>query len=287
MSTDSQSEAIHSGLESICECATHIKDSPISPLPLSADLLGALFPPLSAFTPAQNSALLDILRGPAWASEAQRRARLNLEILSWRAASAPRVPARSIPRCSRTSPWADGPREPQDPGRHDLPDHRVLPGGVQAPPARRGTPLSRAPRHRTPHKLLGLFEGFGVDFGDPDTDALAWLFVELPEADAVSADWLHRLLQDADARKLARFGLKATDDYVEELRRPTRRAPGAAQIRGSVNREIHQQKMSGGSLCQQVHTEHEGRCAQATLHFAVPGPEEKRAKSDEDGRFTK
>ncbi|KAJ7661088.1 hypothetical protein B0H17DRAFT_1337275, partial [Mycena rosella] len=64
----------------------------------------------------------------------------------------------------------------------------------------------------------------GVDFGDPDTDALAWLFVELPEADTASADRLRRLLQDADAGKLARFGLKVKDNYVEELRRPTRAA---------------------------------------------------------------
>lgn len=78
---------------------------------------------------------------------------------------------------------------------------------------------------KTPgHKLLALFEAFGVEIRDPDTDALAWLFVELPEADAGSSDRLQRLLSDADDGRLEQFGLVARDDYMEALWEPTRAA---------------------------------------------------------------
>lgn len=76
------------------------------------------------------------------------------------------------------------------------------------------------------YKLLSLYEAFGVQLRNPGAaDAekvtLAWLSGELPAQDRASSARLRRLLKDLEEGKLARFGLVAKDDYVEELRVPT------------------------------------------------------------------
>jgi hypothetical protein len=76
------------------------------------------------------------------------------------------------------------------------------------------------------HKFLGLLEPFGVEMNDPDTDALAWLFVELPEEDEASGQRLQRLLQDPYAGRLMQFEFQVRDEYMEELCEPTRAASG-------------------------------------------------------------
>ncbi|KAJ7726006.1 hypothetical protein DFH07DRAFT_246307 [Mycena maculata] len=126
------------------------------------------------------------------------------------------------------SPWSPGPMDLE--GRR-IPGEKILQIADTSPAAFKHLlhAVVRLCRERLvtapAQNLLRIFETFGVQIGDPETDgetdALAWLFVELPEEDTESSKRLSRLLEDADEGRLTHFGLMAKDEYVEELRQPT------------------------------------------------------------------
>ncbi|KAJ7466485.1 hypothetical protein FB451DRAFT_1561172 [Mycena latifolia] len=237
--------------------------NPLSRAHAYAGFLAGLFPHLSSFTPAQNSTLLDIFGKPVSEAECRAgienevlfahgepSADLIAQLVG-RCLSTTRpvselaalltnvaLPIQTYwPNITGTrildlalvmaSPWRPGPMDPE--GRR-IPGDKLLEIAETCPAAAKHLlhAVVRLCRERfvsfPAHRLLRFFEAFGVEISDPDTDALAWLFVELPEQDRESSARLQQLLKDADDGALTRFGLVAKDDYVEELRRPTREA---------------------------------------------------------------
>ncbi|KAJ7112057.1 hypothetical protein C8R43DRAFT_1242855 [Mycena crocata] len=251
----------------------------------NATLLGSLFPHLSSFTPAQNTALLDIYARDIWLAptpDVVRRGLLPAEILFAHGEPTADLIAQLVRRClSPTRSYEEveallghiaGPIQtywpavagtrildlalviasPWRPGPYDMfgsrvPGDKIFEIAETSPAACKHLlhAVTRLCRDNLvtdpPYKLLGLFESFGVAFGGSDTDysgdddddaddsemdegndALAWFFTELPEDDKDASARFSQLLEDMDGGKFRQFGLVAKDDYLGELKKPTR-----------------------------------------------------------------
>ncbi|KAJ7133658.1 hypothetical protein C8R43DRAFT_1239436 [Mycena crocata] len=229
---------------------------------VNANILAGLFPHLRKFTPAQNTALLDIFANRFWCNRNGFRLETGAGILFAHGKPTTNLLDQLIGRClSWTRPydeldallssvalpmqkhWPDivgsrildlafamlSPGRPSPAGGRTVPGDKILQIAETSPAACKHllpvvTMMCRANMISNPaSQLLDLFESFGVSIRGQHTSVLPWLMVEFV-GDDTNTQRLQKLLKDETGGKLDRFGIEAKDFALAELRELNRAA---------------------------------------------------------------
>ncbi|KAJ7435217.1 hypothetical protein B0H11DRAFT_2114471 [Mycena galericulata] len=229
---------------------------------VNANALSALFPHLRHFTPAQNTALLDIFASRRWYDDGRFRLETGTTILLAHGQPTMDLIEQLIGRClSWTRPYSEidqllscaalpiqkhwsevvgtrildvalamlSPGRPGPPGGRTVPGDRILEIAESSPAACKHLlpvimMMCRARMISNPAaRLLGLFDTFGVAIRGEATDVLPWLMVEFV-GDDHNTQRLQQLLREEMAGKQARFGIEAKDPSLAELKEMNRAA---------------------------------------------------------------
>ncbi|KAJ7088280.1 hypothetical protein C8R44DRAFT_819377 [Mycena epipterygia] len=222
---------------------------------VNANILAALFPHLRKFTPAQNTALLNVFASTFWRPHDGFRLNIGAGILFPHGKPTPDLIDQLIGRClSWTRPYAEldtllacvavpiqkhwpdvagtrildlalvmlSPGRPGPPGGRTVPGDKILELAETSPAACAHLlpvviMMCRARMISAPAlKLLGLFESFGVKIRGVRTTVLPWLMMEFVGDDDSTAR-LQQLLKDETDGALARFNIEARDYSVAKL----------------------------------------------------------------------
>ncbi|KAJ6568014.1 hypothetical protein DFH09DRAFT_1155624, partial [Mycena vulgaris] len=222
---------------------------------VNANMLAGLFPHLRKFTPAQNTALLDLFTNRVWAARGAFRLETGTGILFAHGKPTTDLIDQLIGRClSWTRPyskldrllelvalliqkhWPDvagtrildlalvmlSPGHPGPAGGRTVPGDKIFEISGTSPAAcKHLLPVTmmicRAGMIRDPaSKVLGLFEAFGVAIRGRRTEVLPWLLMKYLGDDA-NTTRLQRLLTGETGGKPACFGIEAKDCSPAEL----------------------------------------------------------------------